>query len=358
MLTQAMVKTQYTVSDFLNWQKSGSLELTPKFQRRAVWRPGAKSYLIDTIINGFPIPIIILREQKTNLKTLEHIRQVVDGQQRIRTVLSFVTPSALGDQYVAARDAFVIKKAHNRELAGMSFHELPLEVRQGILDYQFSVQVFSSNIDDRQVIQIFARMNSTGFKLNGQELRNAQFYGEFKSSMYRLAAEQLSRWEGWELFTWDNIARMDEVEITSECAQLMLNGVVGKSQSALNKLYQLKDDDYPERREVEKRFQTVMDMLDDELSEHMGNTVFTKRPVFYALFAAVYDNAYGIGSKLRRKKAKPLPAGFAEHILKASELIAAAAVSAEVAKALERRTTHPSSRKTIITFLKKVLKIA
>jgi hypothetical protein len=36
MLTQAMVKTQYTVSDFLNWQKSRHLELTPKFQRRSV----------------------------------------------------------------------------------------------------------------------------------------------------------------------------------------------------------------------------------------------------------------------------------------------------------------------------------
>ena len=83
MLTQNITRTQYKVSDFLNWQKSDLLVLSPKFQRRSVWRPGAKSYLLDTIIKGYPIPIIFLREQKTDLTTLKHKREVVDGQQRV-----------------------------------------------------------------------------------------------------------------------------------------------------------------------------------------------------------------------------------------------------------------------------------
>ena len=61
-------KTTYKVSDFLSWQRSKTLELRPSFQRRPVWQPGAKSYLLDTIIRGLPIPIIFLREQKTDLK--------------------------------------------------------------------------------------------------------------------------------------------------------------------------------------------------------------------------------------------------------------------------------------------------
>lgn len=201
-------------------------------------------------------------------------------------------------------------------------------------------------------------MNSTGFKLNGQELRNAQYYGEFKSSMYRLAAEQLPRWQSWKLFSWDNIARMEEVETTSECAQLMLNGIVGKTQRAINKLYEQKDEVYPERREVERRFQAVMDMIDDSLSSQFKDTVFTKRPLFYALFAAIYENAYGINSELKKKKAKPLPGAFAVDAAKMSDLIESGKVPAEVAKALERRTTHPSSRKTIIGYIQKKLKIA
>jgi hypothetical protein len=358
MLTQSVTKTQYKVSDFLNWQKSGLLVLSPKFQRRSVWRPGAKSYLLDTIIKGYPIPIIFLREQKTDLTTFQHKREVVDGQQRIRTFLSFIDPSSLGSQYVPARDAFEIKKAHNKELSGKSFDQLPDDIRQSILDYEFSVQVLPSSIDDRQVIQIFARMNATGFKLNSQELRNAGFFGEFKSSMYRLAAEQLARWEKWRIFTWDSIARMDEVEITSEFAQLMLNGIVGRSQRALGKLYELKDVDYPEKNEVERRFQTIMDTIDDNLSLQLPNTVFKKRPLFYALFSAVYDRAYGIGSRLKRKKAKRVPAGLSDDLGRVSELVDSGHGPEEVMKALERRTTHPASRKTVITYLKKSLKLA
>ena len=358
MLTQHVTKTQYKVSDFLNWQKSGLLVLSPKFQRRSVWRPGAKSYLLDTIIKGYPIPIIFLREQKTDLKTLQHKREVVDGQQRIRTFLSFIDPSSLGNQFVVGRDQFEIKKAHNKEVAGKKFDELPGEIRQSILDYEFSVQVLPSSIDDRQVIQIFARMNATGFKLNRQELRNAGFFGELKSSMYRLAAEQLSRWENWRIFTWDNIARMEEVEITSEFAQLMLNGIVGRSQRALDKLYELKDLNYPEKGEIERRFQAVMDIIDDKLSSQLPATIFRKRPLFYALFAVIYDAAYGIGSKLRKKKAKRLPSGLSDGLLRVSQTVDSAKAPEDVMKALERRTTHPSSRKTIIGYLKKSLKLA
>jgi hypothetical protein len=200
-------------------------------------------------------------------------------------------------------------------------------------------------------------MNATGYKLNGQELRNAKFFGEFKSSMYRLAAEQLNRWENWKIYTWDNIARMQEVELTSEFAQLMLNGIVGRSQRALDKLYDSKDVDYPEKNEIEKRFQTVMDLIDDSVSSQLPRTIFTKRPLFYALFAAVYDQAYGIDSKLKRKKPKRLPSGLADRLVGVSEEIDSGQAPEEVLKALERRTTHPSSRKTVTNYLKKSLKL-
>ena len=59
-------------------------------------------------------------------------------------------------------------------------------------------------------------MNSTGVKLNAQELRNAEFFGEFKEVCYELATEQLNRWRHWGIFSPDRIARMMEVELTSE----------------------------------------------------------------------------------------------------------------------------------------------
>lgn len=78
----------YSISDFLEWYSNGQLELNPKFQRRSVWDDNARSYLMDTIIRGFPIPKVFIR-QKLNVTTRNNIREVVDGQQRLRTILSF-----------------------------------------------------------------------------------------------------------------------------------------------------------------------------------------------------------------------------------------------------------------------------
>jgi len=50
MSNPAIQKTFFKIADFISWQKNGQLKLSPEFQRRAVWKPGAKSYLIDTIV--------------------------------------------------------------------------------------------------------------------------------------------------------------------------------------------------------------------------------------------------------------------------------------------------------------------
>ena len=77
----------YSINDFVEWDGQKQLVLNPRFQRRAVWSEKAKSYLIDTIIRGKPIPKIFIR-QKLNVTTKTSLREVVDGQQRLRTILS------------------------------------------------------------------------------------------------------------------------------------------------------------------------------------------------------------------------------------------------------------------------------
>src|SRR5947208_9602966 len=107
MQSHQVSKTHYKVSDFISWAKASTLILSPSFQRRSVWPAGAKSYLIDTIVRGLPIPIIFLREQKTDLDSLEPKREVVDGQQRIRTLLTFIAPKLL--RHFNPEEAFTVK---------------------------------------------------------------------------------------------------------------------------------------------------------------------------------------------------------------------------------------------------------
>lgn len=262
--------------------------------------------MVDTVIRGLPMPLLFLRDRPTRLDTYEPDREVVDGQQRIRTLLAYIAPDSLPD--FNEQDEFTLSRSHSRQFAGRSFKELPNEIRAAILDYQFSVHVFPSDTDDRDILQIFARMNATGVRLNDQELRNAEWFGEFKTLMYDLAAEQLPRWRNWSVFTDYNIARMEEVELTSEFVQLMLrDSVSGKSQRALDNLYEEYDDVFPEADEGAKRFRYTFDSIDDRFRQDLRRSPLRRKTLFYSLFAVVYDTHFGVGSSLAPKRPKLSP---------------------------------------------------
>jgi Protein of unknown function DUF262 len=106
------------------------------FESGPVWPLGAKSFLIDTILRGIPMPIIFLR-QRTNPNTLEPLREVVDGQQRLRTVISFVEPNLLHD-FDPSSDEFTVDAVHNADVAEKRFPELSSSIKQRLLDEQLS----------------------------------------------------------------------------------------------------------------------------------------------------------------------------------------------------------------------------
>jgi hypothetical protein len=356
-MNKNIVKTVYKVSDFISWQRNKSLVLSPSFQRRSVWPKAAKSLLIDTIVRGIPIPIIFLRE-KTDLNTLEPVREVVDGQQRLRTLIAYIDSKLLKD-YDKDKDDFVVKKTHNQEIAGKSFGQLDENTRKRILNYDFSVHILPSDTDDRDVLQIFARMNSTGVKLSPQELRNAEYYGVFKSLAYNLAYEQLARWRKWEIFTENDIARMVEVEETSEFLRLMIDGVQSKSQPALDDLYKKYEEDFPEAPEASRRFHTVMDKIDETLGEELSSLVFSRRALFETLFSFYYDLLFSLESSLKKRvKANTVPNQAVTTVRKASAVIMKGDLSDELSKVLRGGTGNKESRLVRLSFLNNMYKDA
>ncbi|MFA5877735.1 MAG: DUF262 domain-containing protein [Candidatus Paceibacterota bacterium] len=345
-----VTRATFTVSDFLSWQRNGNLVLNPGFQRRKVWSPGAKSYLIDTIVRGLPIPIIFLRPRTSTSNPTITLRDVVDGQQRIRTVLTYIDPFVL-DDYKPEKDAFLVMPAHNEAIAGKAFNQLPISVQSQILDYEFSVDVLPSGVDDRQISQIFARMNATGVKLNPQELRNAKYYGFFKTCMYQLASEQLPNWRSWHVFTENNLSRMDEVELTSEFAYMMLNGIKGKTPVALDRLYKDKEEEFVEQGEVERRFRHIMTSLEDSLGDQISLTAFKKKTLFYSLFVASYILMFGHNMPTAHVKANPLRSNFRDVIMQIASELDSKTAPIDVIDATSKRVTHASSRKTITNYI-------
>jgi hypothetical protein len=350
-----MQKTFYKVADFISWQKTKSLRLAPEFQRRSVWKPGAKSYLIDTIVRDLPIPILFIRDRRTDPNTFESIREVVDGQQRLRTVLSYVAPEFLAD-FDQARDSFTVKKSHNPELAGKRFQDLDNETKRRILDFEFSVHVLPSSIDDREVIQIFRRMNATNYSLRKQELRNASFFGEFKSCAYLLASEQLHRWRHWRTFSEDDITRMTEVEFTSEVLVAVLERKVGgKSAIRIDKAYDRFDETFAEREQLELRFRFVLDQIDKHFSAETPSFLFFRKTVIYVFFMFVLDISFGLKTSLIKKiRGKALTPEQVAGIKLASERIKMKSAPGDVITATERRTTNPGERDRLFQYLKKL----
>jgi uncharacterized protein with ParB-like and HNH nuclease domain len=237
----------YSIRDFEEWNEKGELVLAPKFQRRDVWSDKARSYLIDTIVRGKPIPKIYMR-QDTNPRTRHTMREIVDGQQRLRTVLSFI------------KNGFKISKAHHEDFGGRYFSGLDEETQGEILKYEFSVDLLQ-DMPDNEVYDLFARINTYSEKLKPQELRNARWFGEFKSSAYSLSKEFVMFLENAHVFTSKQILRMAEAEFISELLLAIHEGIREGSKTLIDTAYKKYDDDFPNRKLLEKRFRETMDVI-------------------------------------------------------------------------------------------------
>jgi hypothetical protein len=348
-------RTVHTVSQFLDWQRSGVLQLSPDFQRRAVWKASAKSYLVDSVVRGYPLPVILLR-QVQDIETLKLKMEVVDGQQRLRTLLTFIDPSSLPD-FDDTADSFRISKNHNHDLAGKRFSDLPGEIRHRILSYEISTHVFPASTGDTEIYKIFARLNSTGLSLKAQEVRNSEYHGEFKSLVYDIAFSSIDYWKRWRVFTSSAIARMDEAEMISDLLITMKEGIRAKDQKYISSYYETYDeeDSYPGCVFAQRRLENVLLTIDTKLGEIISDTAFSRPALFFSLFAAIYDHMYGLGSPFNKKKAASLPSNIPTLLTSLSGRIRAGRLSEKVQDAIVKATADKARRDTRHKFLMKAL---
>src|SRR3954454_132212 len=88
-MTDFLNTTHRTILQLRKWLEEGELELKPPYQRNPVWLEPQKAALIDTILRGYPIPEIYMQDTVTT--DGDEMHYVVDGQQRIRACLEFIS---------------------------------------------------------------------------------------------------------------------------------------------------------------------------------------------------------------------------------------------------------------------------
>jgi hypothetical protein len=78
--------TNMTIAEYCASMDRKEVIVNKNYQRSdQVWPHAARSFLIESILLGFPIPKIYLHS-KTDLKTRKTIKEIVDGQQRSRAI--------------------------------------------------------------------------------------------------------------------------------------------------------------------------------------------------------------------------------------------------------------------------------
>lgn len=255
------------VQDLLNLHKNAELDLNPWYQRRSVWTQPQKAYLINTLFEKKPIPSLYIRHS-LDIEAEKSIKEVVDGQQRIRAILEYA-----GDSF-AARHLHYPKRVKYSQLKrseGESFKLTSLSVG------------YLLGATDGDVIEIFGRLNSVAKTLNAQEKRNARFSGEYKQFCLEQAAKRVMLWRDLGLFNANDIARMAEVQLVSDITFNFINGLSDYRSDKLDKIYAQYDEEFPERTEMERRFEYVFSQIVGLKPESIRDTVFSRPPLFFSL---------------------------------------------------------------------------
>lgn len=157
-----------------------------RYQRKLIWTQEEKVAFIDSIAQGFPVPIILLAEdRKSGAGTYE----IIDGMQRLNAVTSFIENDyTVGDGYFDLNAMAVTKAALDAGEITQKEPILDRNVCVAIASYQlpFSIYEFA---DGKTVDEVFRRINSGGRKLSRQELRAAGSTGHFSQVVRKLGAK-------------------------------------------------------------------------------------------------------------------------------------------------------------------------
>ncbi len=274
-----IVRNVFTIADLNNWLEEGTLIVSKDYQRaKGLWPLNARCYFIDSILNGFPFPKITLR-QTINLLTKKSIREIVDGQQRMMTISDFVNNR-------------LVLSASSEAFKGKTFSDLEDEIKQTFMSYEVSVDTAVGAMEN-EILEIFRRMNSYTLPLNEPEKRHATYQGEFKWFIKDMIQLYTPLFESCEVLTVREISRMQDADLVTELAQLILTGITGRNAKTLNKLYKDNDKAFREKNDVKYKLVETLDFIKTSLFP-VCNQKTLRSYSFYSLFSALLYNRWGI----------------------------------------------------------------
>lgn len=157
---------------------SGSIDVSPGFQRRDRWDQDRQSRLIESFLLNIPVPPVYLAEDAKQIGSYA----VIDGKQRLTAIGQFLSSE------FALRGLTTFKSLNN-----LRFDSLPAGIRSALGMKSLRVITLLRQSDEQLKHEVFLRLNTGGEVLNPQEIRNVAYHGPLNQAIYRAAENTFLR---------------------------------------------------------------------------------------------------------------------------------------------------------------------
>jgi len=294
-----IIRNTQPISDLFNLMKTAELTINRTYQRgTGLWPDNARSYFIDTILNGFPFPKIILK-QTVDILTKKSKREIIDGQQRMTTIRDFI-------------DNKLKLTSVSKKYQGMMYKDLPEDVSEGLLAYEVSTDNIISATDE-EILEIFKRINSYTLPLNNSEKRHATYQGKFKWFINDILEHVTPFFEQYHVLSLRDISRMDDADLLTECCQLRLEGIQNRSTNKLELIYKSNNESFNNEEALREIITSTFNFIKNNLTEVFDNCK-VQAYNFYTLMGALMYNKYGLPDKKGDLSDYPVINNFAADI--------------------------------------------
>ena len=214
----------------------------PEFQRRLVWSNKHKSAFIETVLCGYPFPEIYIAAGEVNTDTGEGTEMLVDGQQRVTTLMQY---------FQGSRDLKLSKEI-------LPYSELPKEEQTDFLEYDVVVR-YLGNVSMTEIRQVFQRINSTNYALNDMEIHNAIFDGEMKQFAEKLAEHKF--FDEHKVFRAQEIRRMGDASFVLSLIITVMSTYFHRNNELENYLQEY-NEEFEEKEQLIEEFSRIFTFID------------------------------------------------------------------------------------------------
>lgn len=163
-----------TIYDIMKEMEKSRFLIRPSYQRSEVVNQQKSSYLLESMLLGIKIPPLFIYKRKDGVK------EVIDGQQRLLTLIGFLGKSYInekGEIESSKKDSFKISKLRILEdLNGKSILDIDSKYEDVLWDFPLDiVEIDEEQNPDFSAIDLFLRLNTKPYPIkdNTFEMWNA-----------------------------------------------------------------------------------------------------------------------------------------------------------------------------------------